>query len=167
MPLTDGGRNHERPPRMPNARQFMDSPAGKATAAALLLAAAVTVYLSVRANFGSSTAGAMSRDRTFVCSQTGKPFEYTLKVGDQVPVKSPHSGKNTGYPAELCYWTKGGQIKAQPTPVLLKMHTGERGPTFCPECDRLVVGHNPRPNPGDNAPPLQSEYKPRAGRERE
>src|SRR6185503_17783054 len=129
-------------------RNFMDSPAGKVTAGAVLVIAAIAVYLSVRANFGSSTAAALSRDRTFICAETKKPFEYTLKVGDQIPVKSPHSGKNTGYPAELCYWTKDGEIKDDPTPVLLKSHLGERGPTFCPDCGRLVVGHNPRPNPG-------------------
>src|SRR5687767_10944015 len=104
---------------MPNLRDFMDSPAGKTTAVALVLVALVAVYLSVRANFGPSSAAALSKDRTFICSQTQKPFEYTLKLGDQVPVKSPHSGKNTGYPAELCYWTKDGQIKTDPTPVLL------------------------------------------------
>ena len=146
---------------MSEARNFMDSPAGKATAGVVLVVAAVAVYLSVRANFGSSSAGAMSRDRIFICSETKKPFEYTLKVGDQIPVKSPHSGKNTGYPAELCYWTKDGKVKDDPTPVLLKSHLGERGPTFCPDCGRLVVGHNPRPNSGDKPPPTQADYKSR------
>jgi hypothetical protein len=86
-----------------------------------------------------------------------------LKVGDQIPVKSPHSGKSTGYPAELCYWTKDGVIKSEPTAVLLRSHLGERSPTFCPDCGRLVVGHNPRPSQGDKPPPTQAEYKPRRG----
>jgi hypothetical protein len=152
---------------MAKMREFMESGAGRGLAAAVLLAAGVAVFFSVRANFGSSSAGDLSRERTFICAQTHKPFEYTLKVGDQIPVKSPHSGKNTGYPAELCYWTKDGRIKDTPTPVLLRSNLGERGPTFCPDCGRLVVGHNPRPGPGDKPPPTESEYKPRAARERE
>src|SRR5947207_2814894 len=60
-----------------------------------------------------------SRSSQFVCSETGKAFNYELKEGDSIPVRSPFSGKNTGYPAELCYWTKDGTMKETPTPVLL------------------------------------------------
>jgi hypothetical protein len=101
----------------------------------------------------------MARERTFICAQTGKSFEHTLKLGEAIPVKSPYSGQNTGYPAELCYWTKDGRIKKEPTAVLLKTLVGERGPTFCPECGRLVVGHNPRPKAGDAPPPTEAEYQ--------
>ena len=149
-------------------RAFMDSAAGKAVAAAAVLVAAAAVYLSFRANFGQSSAAAMSRERTFICAQANEPFEYTLAVGDRIPVKSPHSGQNTGYPAELCYWTADGRVKEEPTPVLLRSHVGEKGPTFCPDCGRLVVGHNPRPDLGDtNPPPTKEQYKPRPTRARD
>jgi hypothetical protein len=152
---------------MAKLREFMESGMGKGAALVVVLLAGVAVYFSVRANFGSSSAGDLSRERTFICSETHRPFEYTLKVGDQIPVKSPHSGKNTGYPAELCYWTKDGKIKDAPTAVLLRSNLGERGPTFCPDCGRLVIGHNPRPSPGDRPPPTEAEYRPRGARERE
>ena len=71
-----------------------------------------------------------------------KAFRYEIKIGDSVPVKAP-SGEKSGYPAELCYWTKDGQPKEDPTPVLLNQYVGKSGPTFCPDCGRLVVNHNP------------------------
>ena len=76
-----------------------------------------------------------------------------------MPVLSPFSGKNTGYPAELCYWTKDGSIKTDPTPVLLNTYIGDNSPTFCPDCGRLVVGHNPRAVAGAHAPPTKQEWE--------
>lgn len=81
----------------------------------------------------------------YICSETGKTFAHVRKSGEPSPVLSPHSKKNTGYPAEKCYWTKDGKIKDAPTYVLLNQHTGKPGPTICPDCGRLVVPHNPRP----------------------
>ena len=114
-------------------------------------------------NTASAEAEDLSRYRWFVDSTTGKPFKYELKIGTPVPVPAP-SGGNTGYPAELCYWTKDGKIKDQPTPVLLNELIGKPGSTFCPDCGRLVVGHNPAPNPEKPAPPTEAEYKARGGR---
>ena len=59
------------------------------------------------------------------------------------PVKSPHSGKETGYEPERCYWTADGKPKPEPTYVLLNAAVGKPGPTFCQDCKRLVVGLNP------------------------
>jgi hypothetical protein len=81
-------------------------------------------------------------------------------IGQSIPIKAP-SGNNSGYPAELCYWTKDGQAKTDPTPVLLNVLVGKPGPTFCPDCGRLVVGHNPRPGAGVKAPMTQEEWKKR------
>lgn len=80
----------------------------------------------------------------FVCSETGKPFNHELAVGEDEPVKSPHSGKNTGWRAELCYWAKDGQggwkAKLEPTYVLVKKRmdptTDEK--TYCPDCGHEV-----------------------------
>jgi len=77
-----------------------------------------------------------------------------------MPVLAP-SGKNTGYEAELCYWTKDGKPKETPTPVLLNIYKGIKGPTFCPDCGRLVVGHNPPAMEGAKPPPTKDEYTPR------
>lgn len=140
-------------------RDFFNSPAGKAVAILLVIAAGTGVYLAVRRNFGPSEAGLIARDRLFVCTKTGKAFEYRLGLGDTLPVPSPHSGARTGYPAELCYWTADGQIKPQPTAVLLNHYLGKDEPTFCPDCGRLVVGHNPVPRPGDEPPPTRATYK--------
>ena len=58
-------------------------------------------------------------------------------------------------------------MKKEPTPVFVKSRAGEPGPTFCPDCGRLVVVHNPKPKDGDRPPPTQAEYKPPRGRARE
>src|ERR1043165_3428249 len=41
--------------------------------------------------------------RMFICSETGKTFTHALIPGETQPIKSPFSGKNTGYRAEACY----------------------------------------------------------------
>lgn len=103
---------------------------------------------------------AAERDRIFVDATTGKGFYHELEKGESIPVKAP-SGDMSGYPAELCYWTKDGQIKSDPTPVLLNSWIGKPGPTFCPDCGRLVVPNNPRPRPGDRPPPTREQYEQR------
>jgi hypothetical protein len=104
-----------------------------------------------------------SRNRWFVCTETGKPFRKELEPGMTFPVVSPHSGKPTGVEAELCYWTKDGQPKEDPTPVLLNERAGKSGPTFCPDCGRLVVSRNRLPMAGAKPPPTQAEYAARRG----
>jgi len=100
----------------------------------------------------------MSRQRMFMCSETNKPFAHEISEGESYPVISPFTGKATGYPAEECWWTKDGQVKNEPTYVLLKEATHQKGPTFCPDCGRLVVGHNPRAQAGEKPPPTKEEY---------
>ena len=114
-------------------------------------------------NFGAkSDTSFQSTERVFIDSESMKPFNYELKLNDTIPVSSPFSGKKTGYPAELCYWTKDGKIKEEPTAVLLNETVGKTGPTFCLDCGRLVVGHNPRPAADSTPPPTQAEYVPPA-----
>lgn len=96
--------------------------------------------------------------RMYVDIETGKPFRHKVQVGDSWPIASPYSGKNTGMPAEACYWTPDGTIKKDPDWVVLNDLVGKSGPTFCPVCGRLVVGHNPAPAPGKKPPPTQDEY---------
>jgi len=146
---------------MTGPREFLNSKAGKITGSVLaLLALAMFIYL-LKSYFGPDEAARLSADRMFIDATTGKPFEHTIKPGDVIPVKAP-SGGNTGYQAELCYWTADGKIKAEPTPVLVNARTGKPGPSFCPDCGRLVVVHNPPPVEG-HPPPTKAEYEKRLG----
>jgi hypothetical protein len=143
-------------------REWLDSTGGKIAAGLFLLVAAVGVFLGVRNFFGPRSEVAAANQRWFIDASTGKRFSHDLKAGETFPVRAP-SGQNAGYPAELCYWTKDGRPKDDPTPVLMKMWKGEEGPTFCPDCGRLVRPHNPKPKPGDKPPPTEAEYKQRRG----
>ena len=135
----------------------LEKPGGQAVALSLALIVIGLAVYEVKASFFPS-AVASERERMFVDSQTGKPFAHELKLGETIPVDAPSGGK-TGYPAELCYWTKDGQIKKDPTYVLLNSWLGKPGPTFCPDCGRLVVPHNPTPYPGMRPPPTREEYE--------
>lgn len=138
--------------------EFGQSPKGKATLISAVVIAGLVILYSLSSFFGEAEVTKLSRHRMFVCSQTGKAFELELSAGMQVPVVSPHSGANTGYPAEACYWTREGKIKDDPTWVLLNEAIRKPGPTFCPDCARLVVGHNPVPTPDAAPPPLREGY---------
>lgn len=81
----------------------------------------------------------------FLCIETNKHFEYAMHEDEDIPVISPYSGRRTGYPAEKCYWTRDGQRKSEPTFVVLNERLGKKGDTICPDCGRIVVGHNPQP----------------------
>ena len=97
-------------------------------------------------------------DPLFIDSVNGETFHMKLELGMTFPVVNPSTGQATGYPAELCYWTKDGTVKDDPTAVLLHSYIGKPEPTFCPDCDRLVVPHNPMARPGMRPPPTEPEY---------
>ncbi len=139
------------------AREYFATNAGRQIAIAAGVLGLLIVIWAVKRTFGETEAAAISADRMFIDAATGKPFEHVLKVGDRIPVKAP-SGGNTGYQAELCYWTKDGKVKKNPTPVLMNGALGKPDPTFCPDCDRLVVGHNPMAEEGKRPPPTKEEY---------
>jgi hypothetical protein len=145
-------------------REFLRGPNGRYATFAVLAVGLVAIVYSVWANLGPSDAAAAASGRWYVDAKTGKPFRHTVTIGDPVPCVAPSGGK-TGFPAELCFWNKDGSIKGtgqEPTPVLLNSLVGKSEPTFCPECGRLVVSHNPAPNQGDKAPPTQDQYKARS-----
>lgn len=141
-------------------RKFLESKAGRQTAIGLVILGIAAAIYSIVTTVGGSPS-ALSRDRVYICTETGKPFEYEIEPGTVTPVKSPYSGKETGYPAEFCFWTKDGQIKKEPTYVLLNNYIGKPPPTFCPDCDRLVIPLNPGPIPGLPPPPTRSEVEKR------
>jgi hypothetical protein len=143
-----------------SVRTFFESSAGKAAAVGICLFGLALAVVFVSRSVGDPTAR-NSTDRVFVDAENGKTFYYTLKVGDRVPVKSPYSGKNTGFEPERCFWTADGKVKAEPTYVLLNDVLGKDGPTFCPDCKRLVVGQNPVASAGGTPPPTEAEYQQR------
>jgi len=83
--------------------------------------------------------------RRFMCSGDSNVFMYALKKGESPPVPCTVCKKSTGFPCEACYWTRDGQTKDTPTFVILNHHLGKSGDTICPDCGRVVVGHNPDP----------------------
>jgi hypothetical protein len=149
---------------MDQFRNFFSTSRGRGVAIAGCVLTLVIVAYSARSAFGPSEIANMSRHRTFVCSETGKSFEANVDMGMSVPIHSPYSGKNTGYEAELCYWKADGGTKEKPTAVLLNDWIGKKGPTFCPDCKRLVVGHNPTPEMRGTPPPTEAEYMSRRAR---
>ena len=89
----------------------------------------------------------------FIDAETGQTFKHFNAIGDSIPLMSPYTKKATAYPAEACYWTVDGGVKKDPTWVLVNERQGKPGPTFCPDCGRLVVGNNPKADPSRSAPP--------------
>jgi hypothetical protein len=143
---------------MDGLRRFLSTSAGKVLGILILIVAASAFYLQLREFFRPAALAAV-RTQVFIDAETGKAFEHELVKGEMIPIVSPDTGKNTGYPAELCYWTKDGGVKTDPTAVLLNIYRGKSGPTFCPDCGRLVVGHNPMAVAGNKPPPTQQEYE--------
>jgi hypothetical protein len=146
--------------KMSGFRGILEHPKARGAAIFILLVvlglAAWNIWNSVTPN--NSVAAAESP--LFIDSETGQTFRVKFQPGMHIPVMSPYTGRETGYVAELCYWTADGQIKSDPTAVLMNSDIGKPGPTFCPDCGRLVVVHNPNPNarPGMRPPPTEAEY---------
>jgi hypothetical protein len=127
------------------------------------VAIAVVVGVAILAGLiyvmgGSSATAEASRGRVFIDATTGETFRHEIEKGETIPVVAP-SGNETGFEAEPCYWTAEGGIKEEPTYVLLNRHKGEPEPTFCPDCDRLVVGLNPPAMEGATPPRKQTDAR--------
>ncbi len=146
---------------MMSVREFIQSTAGKAFAIVFTVVAIVAVVISVRSYIRGDTPDG-ANTTMYICAETGKSFPHDNVIGEDVPVMSPYSGKNTGYRAEACRWTASGSPKDDPTWVLVNETIGKPGPTFCPDCGRLVVGHNPQPGPNIKPPPTKTEYAARS-----
>jgi len=142
---------------MGRPNSLLETPAVKGVVIALAIAAVgVAVYVVKRSLFPPVVTE--ERTRIFIDATTGQGFRHELQMGESIPVMAP-SGNKTGYPAELCYWTKEGTPKSDPTPVLLNVYIGKPGPTFCPDCGRLVVGNNPVAKPGMKPPLTREEWE--------
>lgn len=135
---------------------FTHTPLGKgAIVAGIVLALALAGY-SLTSFLSDSDAVRLSREGTFIDATTGRPFSYEIEPGTKIPVLAP-SGKNTGYPAELCWWTADGKFRSEPYPVLLNRYVNKPEPTYCPDCGRLVSPHSGPPMPGQKPPPTREE----------
>jgi hypothetical protein len=145
---------------MQHLRQFSDSKGGKVVVTIFFLAVVCAGVYAI-SDYFKEAAPADAYYTTYICTETGKSFRHKNQIGEMQPILSPYSGKNTGVPAEACYWTTDGKEKREPTWVLLNEAVGKPGPTFCPDCGRLVVGHNPRPGEGVKLPPTETEYRAR------
>ncbi|MEA2735775.1 MAG: hypothetical protein QOE14_2226 [Humisphaera sp.] len=138
--------------------EFAQTTGGRVAAILIIAIGVGFMFFSVR-NFARSEGSALTNERPYICAETGKTFTYKVKLGDTFPVESPYSGKRTGYHAEACFWTKDGKIKREPTYVLLNKYANKTGPTFCPDCGRLVREMNDPPMEGATPPPTEEEMK--------
>jgi len=97
---------------------------------------------------GSNKAVAAAGSRMYMCSDTGKTFSHTIREGEREPIECELCGKQTGYLAERCYWTKDATgewaAKLEPTYVILKtrLDPDSTEKTYCPDCGREVKPHN-------------------------
>lgn len=139
------------------ARRLLKARGSKIAACIFCIALLVLSGYVVKSFFDRSAPDA-AYYTTYIDTETGKVFRHKNEIGETLPILSPDTGKNTGMPAEACYWTADGKTKTDPTWVLLNEELGKKSPTFCPDCGRLVVGHNPPPHPGMKPPPTQTEY---------
>lgn len=145
---------------MDKLRHFLNTPPGKVSIALLFAGALLLIWWQYNHAMGDGGVSDMSRGQIFMDASTGKPFTHTLGAGDTIPIKAP-SGGATGYPAELCFWTPDGKPRTEPVPVLMNEYKNVKGPTFCPDCNRLVRMRNPTPAESDAPPPTQSEWEAR------
>jgi hypothetical protein len=139
-------------------REFLRGPGGRGAAIGVLVLGLATAGWSIWRNAAPDATIAEANSPLFIDSETGQTFHATLKVGMEIPVNSPYTGRATGYKAELCYWNKDGTPRTDPTAVLMNSDIGKPEPTFCPDCGRLVVPHNPLPTPGMPPPPTKAQW---------
>lgn len=124
--------------------RFLDDAKQQVLLAVAAVLLAIAVFLTIRALNAGPDYG-ISAERAFKCAECGHEFEHVIQIGDQEPMLCPKCGKVSAWVPETCYWTRDGKAKRRPTFVILKRKMGIDEDTFCPDCGREVVGHNPRP----------------------
>ncbi len=139
--------------------EWLHSGPGRITVITVLIITLAAGAWTMQRYFGPDSAKRFSDNPLFIDSVTGKAFHYDLKTGDTIPVMSPFTGHNTGYPAAFSYWSRGGRILRRPEPVLLNSWLGKAGPTFAPLSGRMVTAHEKPPRPGSPPPPTRAQYE--------
>lgn len=132
-------------------RQFLTTTPGKVTSIVIAVLMLGLVVYSYNATFSNDLN--IPDHFVYIDADNNKTFEVDRSEGMKSPVKSPFSGKMTGYPASPCYWTKDGKIRNEPFWVLPNRARGSQEPTYCPDCDRLVDEQANQPYPGTEPPP--------------
>ena len=141
---------------MDQSDSWLQTPRGKIMALLLCVAAMGVAIWEIKAYLHGNTPGDPNT-QMYVDSETGKAFPHKSVVGEMIPITSPFTGNKTAYPGVPCFWTADGQLKKDPTWLILNETLGKRGPTFCPDCGRLVRPMQPMPKPGDKPPPTRDE----------
>jgi hypothetical protein len=139
-----------------DSESWSGSATGKLITAAVCIAAVSFSVFEVRSYLHGSTPGDPNTVM-FVDSETGQSFPHRSVVGESIPVVSPFTSRNTGYPGSPCYWTASGEIRTEPYWLLMNEQVGKFGPTFCPDCGRLFIPRRPIPKTGDRPPPTRDE----------
>lgn len=132
-------------------RQFLTTGAGKIASIVIVVLMLGLVVYSYKSTFSNDFR--IPDHFTYIDSESNRTFEFDRSEGMKSPVKSPFTGKMTGYPASPCYWTKDGKIRKEPFWVLANRTKGVQEPTYCPDCDRLVDEQANEPYPGTEPPP--------------
>jgi hypothetical protein len=143
---------------MQSVREFLQSTAGKVLAIAAIVLCIGAAAWSIWSNVGQDSAVKDANALIFMDIENGRTFKVIPTADMPYPYKSPFTGHMTCYHAELCGWTKDGHVRSEPFAVVLNSELGKSGPTFCPDCGRLVVPHNPVAVEGHRPPPTQQEY---------
>lgn len=142
-------------------RKLTEGKGGLVLAALLFLVGGIAFYLLVLRGDGASEIADDSRTQTLIDADGNVFTVHLSETSTETELINSKSGKK-GFPVEWCWWTKDGKVREKPFPVLLNQYKGDPGPTFCPDCDRLVVPHNPQALPGlppPKLPPTKSEYR--------
>ena len=140
-------------------RKYFETPVGRGIGIGFSVLVILVAIFFIKSTLTDET-HKLGSTQMFVDVTTQKPFAHEIQAGESIPVTAPSGGK-TGYPAEACTWTKDGGIKTDPTYVVLNETMGKELPTFCPDCGRLVVGHNPAASTDRKPPITETEYKAR------
>jgi hypothetical protein len=143
---------------MMTAREFLTTTGGKVAAGGIIVLCVAAAAWSIWANVGEPSGVKDASSILFMDIENGKTFRVDPSPDMPYPCKSPFTGHMTGYHAELCTWTKDGHVRSEPFAVVLNQELGKPGPTFCPDCGRLVVPHNPPAVEGHHPPPTQQDY---------
>jgi hypothetical protein len=144
------------PSRSTQKSKGRSSVIGKVVTVGFCVVAVCFLVFEVRSYIHGGTAGDPSTEM-YIDAETGQVFSHRNEIGQAVPVMTP-AGNQAGYPAVPCYWTKTGEIKTDPTWVLMNTWVGKPGPTFCPDCGRRVDPQAPvPPEPGTKPPPTKEE----------
>jgi hypothetical protein len=130
---------------------------GKTIAAVVLvISAAIFLYFFVLRGDGVTSLRDEVNSPIFI-DEDGKVFRHRIREGEPIDNVLGSTGKKA-FPAEFCWWTKDGKIReSDPIPVLLEQWLKKPGPTFCPDCNRLVTPNNSRPQEGSRPPPTRDQ----------